>query len=129
MMDITVKIIFRIVPEGQVEEEAEVAVEDHGLIIPTLVGNPQIRTLNMGEEEIKIGEGDMDIIHNKINRQHMNIIIIHPKGNILIIIKHQFPNITVYHHHLCTTRTGSCDKPSFTTPLQQQANNPKASIP
>ena len=82
MMDITGKIIFGIALEGQVEEEVE--VEDLGLIILTLVGNPQIKTLNKGEEEIKIGEGVMDIIHNKINHQHMNIIIIHPKGNTLI---------------------------------------------
>ena len=84
MMDITGKIIFGIVLEGQVKEEVEVEVEDLGLIILTLVGNPQTKTLNEGEEEIKIGEGAMGIIHNKINHQHMNIIIIHPKGNTLI---------------------------------------------
>ena len=84
MMDITGKIIFGIVLKGQVEEEVEVEVEDLGLTILTMVGNPQIKTLNMGEEVIKIGEGAMDIIHNKINHQHMNIIIIHPRGNTLI---------------------------------------------
>ena len=82
MMDITGKIIFGIVLEGQVEEEVE--VEDLGLTILIVVGNPQPKTLNAGEEVIKIGEGVMDIIHNKINHQHMNIIIIHLRGNTLI---------------------------------------------
>ena len=84
MMDITIKIIFGIVPEGQVEEAAEVEVVDHRLIILILMDNPQIKTLNVGEEEIKIGEGDVDITHNKINPQFMNIIIIYPKCSILI---------------------------------------------
>ena len=84
MMDITMKINFGKVPEGQVEEAAEVEVVDHGLIILILMDNPQIKTLNAGEEEIKIGEGDVDITHNKINPQFMNIIIIHPKCCILI---------------------------------------------
>ena len=84
MMDITVKIIFGIVPEGQVEEAVEVEVMDHGLTILILVGNPQIKTSNASEEEIKIGEGDVDITHNKINPQFMNTITIHPKGSTLI---------------------------------------------
>ena len=84
MMDITGKIIFGIVLEGQVEEEVEVEVEDPGLTILIMVGNPQTKTLNVGEEVIKIGDGVMDIIHNKINHQHMNIIIIHLRGNTLI---------------------------------------------
>ena len=84
MMDIIRKIIFGIVLEGQVEEEVEVKVEDLGLTILIVVGKPQTKTLNEGEEVIKIGEGVTDIIHNKINHQHMNIIIIHLKGNTLI---------------------------------------------
>ena len=75
-MDITGKIIFGIVLEGQVEEEVEVKVKDLGLTFLIMVGNPQTNTLNAGEEVIKIGEGVTDIIHNKINHQHMNIIII-----------------------------------------------------
>ena len=84
MMDITGKIIFGIVLEGQVEEEVEVEVKDLGLTILIMVGKPQTKTLNEGEEVIKIGEGVADITHNKINHQHMNIIIIHLKGNTLI---------------------------------------------
>ena len=82
MMDITVKIISGIASGGQVEEEVE--VEDLGPITPILVDNPQIKTLNVGEEEIKIGEGDMDIIHNTINCQYMSKVITHPRGNMLI---------------------------------------------
>ena len=57
MMDITGKIIFGIVLEGQVEEEVEVKVEDLGLTILIMVGNQQTKTLNEREEVIKIGEG------------------------------------------------------------------------
>ena len=84
MMDITGKIILGIVLKGQAEEKVEVEVRDLGLTILTMVGNRQTKTLNEGEEVIKIVEGVMDIIHNKINHQHMNIIIIHPRGNTLI---------------------------------------------
>ena len=84
MMDITGKIILGIVLEGHVEEEVEVKVKDLGLTILIMVDNPQTKTLNAGEEVIKIGEGVTDIIHNKINHQHMNITIIHLRGNILI---------------------------------------------
>ena len=84
MKDITRKIIFGIVLKGQVEEEVEVEVEDFGPTILILVGNPQTKPLNVGEEAIKIGEGAVDIMHNKINHQHMNIITVHPKGNTLI---------------------------------------------
>ena len=84
MMDITGKIIFRIVLKGQVEEEVEVEVKDLGLTILIMVGNRQTKALNEGEEVTKIGEGVTDIIHNKTNHQHMNIIIIHPRGNTLM---------------------------------------------
>ena len=84
MTDITMKIIFGIVPEGQVEEAVEVEVTDHGLTILILVDNPQIKIPNMGEEEIKTGEGDMDLTHSKINLQFMKTIIIHLKGSTLI---------------------------------------------
>ena len=39
MMEITGKIIFRIVLEGQLEEEVEVEVEALGLTILIMVGN------------------------------------------------------------------------------------------
>ena len=84
MMDITMKIIFGIVPEGQVVEAVEVEVTDHGLTILILVDNPQIKISNTGDEEIRVGEGDVDITHNKINPQYMNTIIIHLKGSTLI---------------------------------------------
>ena len=84
MMDITVKIISGIVLEGQVGEEVDVKIEDLGpIIIIIMVDNPQTKIPNVGEEEIKIGEGDMDIVHSIVNPQHMSKIAIHPRGNIL----------------------------------------------
>ena len=80
MMDITVKIISGIVLKGQVEGEVEVKVEDLGLII-IIMGNPQIKFPNEEEEEIKIGEGVVFIIHNIISNNHMSKIITHPKDN------------------------------------------------
>ena len=56
---------------GQVEGEVEVEVKDLGLIIVTIMGNPQIKIPNEEEEETKIGEGVMVIIHNTISNNHM----------------------------------------------------------
>ena len=77
------EIIFWIALEGLVGEEVEVEVKDLRQIIIIMVDNPQIKIPNVGEEEIKIGEGDMDIIHNIINHHPMSKVITHLKGNIL----------------------------------------------
>ena len=61
----------------------EVEVVDHGLTILILVDNPLIKIPNVVDVEIKVGEGDMDITHNKVNPQPINTIIIHPNAVLL----------------------------------------------
>ena len=88
MMDITVKIISGIVPKGQIEGEVEVKVMDLGLTI-IIMGNPQIKIPNKEVEEIKLGEGVMDIIYNIISSSHMGKIITCPRDNIPIWHSHK----------------------------------------
>ena len=70
MRDITVKIIFGIVPEGQAGEEVEAEVVDLGLII-VIVGKTLIKTPNEGEGAIKTGEGVMVTTHSIISNKIM----------------------------------------------------------
>ena len=94
MMDITVKIIFEIVPVGLEEGEVEVKVIDLGtIIIIMIVDNPKTKIPKEEEEVIKVGEGDVDITHSKVSIKHMTKATSQHKDNILI-----------WHHPKCNPK-------------------------
>ena len=100
MRDITVKIIFGIVPEGQAGDEVEAEVADLGPII-IIVGKTLIKPPNEGEGAIKTGEGVMVTTHSIISNKIM-----------LKITNPHKDNTHIWHSH-----KGSCKYDAPTTSL------------